>query len=156
MPSKFVSFIGLLSVVALCCSAAAAADTPRQPFNGKDLSGWKTKGGEPAETLIVGTAEIDSKDVTQLTVVPGGSDLINAHAHARDFYTEEQFGDGVYEMEFMVPQRSNSGIYLMGEYEIQILDSYGREKIGPGDVGGIYGVQRRASTRRKRPANGSK
>jgi hypothetical protein len=28
----------------------------------------------------------------------------------------------------------------MGEYEIQILDSFGKEKVGPGDVGGIYGA----------------
>ena len=41
----------------------------------------------------------------------------------------------------MVPRRSNSGIYLMGEYEVQLLDSYGREEVGPGDVGGLYGAQ---------------
>jgi hypothetical protein len=39
----------------------------------------------------------------------------------------------------MVPKGSNSGIYLMGEYEIQILDSFGKAKVGPGDLGGIYG-----------------
>jgi len=39
----------------------------------------------------------------------------------------------------MVPQGSNSGIYVMGEYEIQVLDSYGRQKMGSGDMGAIYG-----------------
>jgi Domain of Unknown Function (DUF1080) len=38
----------------------------------------------------------------------------------------------------MIPKGSNSGIYLMGEYEVQVLDSYGKEKVGPGDMGGIY------------------
>jgi hypothetical protein len=28
----------------------------------------------------------------------------------------------------------------MGEYEIQILDSFGREKVGPSDLGGLYKV----------------
>ncbi len=38
----------------------------------------------------------------------------------------------------MIPKGSNSGIYLMGEYEVQVLDSYGKETVGPGDMGGIY------------------
>ena len=41
----------------------------------------------------------------------------------------------------MVPKGSNSGIYVMGEYEVQILDSYGKTKVGAGDVGGLYGAQ---------------
>ena len=41
----------------------------------------------------------------------------------------------------MVPKGSNSGIYLHGNYEVQVLDSFGRENIGPGDIGGIYGAQ---------------
>ena len=40
----------------------------------------------------------------------------------------------------MVPKGSNSGIYVMGEYEIQVLDSYGKEKVGKGDMGGLYGI----------------
>jgi hypothetical protein len=112
-----------------------------QPFNGKDLTGWLTKGGAPEETLKVGTAKVDPENPRGLIVEPGGSELANFKAHARDFYTEAKFGDAVFEIEFMVPQGSNSGIYVMGEYEVQILDSYGREKVGPGDVGGLYGAQ---------------
>ena len=41
-------------------------------------------------------------------------------------------------VEFMVPKGSNSGVYLMGRYEIQILDSYGKKKVSHGDCGGIY------------------
>jgi hypothetical protein len=40
----------------------------------------------------------------------------------------------------MVPQGSNSGIYVMGEYEVQILDSFGKEQVGAGDIGGLYGA----------------
>ena len=40
----------------------------------------------------------------------------------------------------MVPRGSNSGIYLQGNYEIQILDSFGKQRVGPGDIGGIYGA----------------
>jgi hypothetical protein len=38
----------------------------------------------------------------------------------------------------MVPKGSNSGVYFMGRYEIQILDSWGRESPRSGDCGGIY------------------
>ena len=51
-----------------------------------------------------------------------------------DIFTDEKFGDIHLELEFMVPKGSNSGIYLMGEYEVQILDSYGKpdDKLAPG------------------------
>lgn len=52
--------------------------------------------------------------------------------------TRQSFGDVRVELEFMIPQGSNAGIYLMGRYEVQILDSYGKEKVGSGDLGGIY------------------
>ena len=40
----------------------------------------------------------------------------------------------------MIPKSSNSGIYLMGRYEIQILDSYGKPDNGLSfsDCGGVY------------------
>jgi ketosteroid isomerase-like protein len=52
--------------------------------------------------------------------------------------TRNSFGDVRVELEFMIPQGSNAGIYLMGRYEVQILDSHGKEKVGSGDLGGIY------------------
>jgi hypothetical protein len=40
-----------------------------------------------------------------------------------------------------VPKGSNSGVYLMGRYEIQVLDSYGKTKPGTGDLGGVYNTK---------------
>jgi hypothetical protein len=37
-----------------------------------------------------------------------------------------------------VPEGSNSGVYLPGSYEVQVLDSWGKTDIGHGDCGGIY------------------
>ena len=44
------------------------------------------------------------------------------------------------EVEFIIPKGSNSGVYLMGEYEVQIIDSFGKadDQLKPGDMGGIY------------------
>ena len=60
---------------------------------------------------------------------------------AKDFVTEKEFGDAEVHVEFCIPKHSNSGVYLMGCYEIQIYDSYGVEKDKyPGiECGGIYG-----------------
>lgn len=52
--------------------------------------------------------------------------------------TRGVFGDAKVELEFMIPKGSNAGIYLMGRYEVQILDSFGKERVGSGDLGGIY------------------
>jgi hypothetical protein len=38
----------------------------------------------------------------------------------------------------MIPKNSNSGVKMMGIYEIQILDSYGKEKPDSGDCGAVY------------------
>ncbi len=119
-------------------SPAADAKVIR-PFNGKDLSGWKFQGKESKGT--VGKAELDPKNPSLLVVQPGTGEMINkSGGHGVDIYTEEKFGDCTIELEFMVPRGSNSGIYVMGEYEIQILDSYGKKKVGPGDLGGLYGA----------------
>lgn len=52
--------------------------------------------------------------------------------------TRDEFGDVRIDLEFMIPKGSNSGVYVQGRYEIQILDSWGKEKVSAGDCGGIY------------------
>lgn len=55
-----------------------------------------------------------------------------------DIFSTEKFGDVDLSLEYMVAQGSNSGVYLQGNYEIQILDSWTSTKTKPGDNGGIY------------------
>lgn len=55
-----------------------------------------------------------------------------------DLYTNLQHGDADVELDFMMAKRSNSGIYLQGRYEVQLLDSWGVNTTKPGDNGGIY------------------
>lgn len=110
------------------------------PFNGKDLTGWKVKGAAEKSKWKVGKASLDAADPKKLTV-GGGEELVNATGGGVDLYTEQKWGDAVIELELMVPKGSNSGVYVMGEYEVQILDSFGKEKVGAGDIGGLYGAQ---------------
>ncbi len=77
-----------------------------------------------------------------------------------DLETKRSFGDFRLHVEFQVPQssssaseqnRGNSGIYLQGRYEVQVLDSYRRTLSGQNDAGAIYGIKD-ASRNASRPA----
>ncbi|MDB5311880.1 MAG: hypothetical protein JWO38_6082 [Gemmataceae bacterium] len=135
--------LALTAVTALALLPAARAEDakPVELFNGKDLTGWKFKGDEKRSRWQATTAKLDPKDPQRLEISgpgPEGNWLVNTTPGSLDLYTEAAFGDALVELEFMIPKGSNSGIYLMGEYEVQILDSYGKVKVGPGDLGGIY------------------
>jgi Domain of Unknown Function (DUF1080)/PA14 domain len=49
-----------------------------------------------------------------------------------------EHGDIELELEVMLPKGSNSGIYLQGRYEVQLLDSWGVKNPSFSDIGGIY------------------
>lgn len=126
-------------------TSCAFSGEPVRPFNGTDLSGWKFR-DKNKSTWVVGRCRMDEKDHSKLDVRvippqadggPGVREMI-VPKPGTDIFTEAKFGDCVVEVEVMIPKGSNSGIYLMGEYEVQVLDSYGRTKVGPGDMGGIY------------------
>lgn len=135
MTRWFTSTAALLALAAF----ATADEKTVTLFTGKDLSGWKVRGKAETSKWKIGTATLNAKEPAKFDfALKETGDLVNAEAHSHDLYTEAKFGDCTVELEVMVPKGSNSGIYLMGEYEVQILDSYGKDKVGPGDMGGIY------------------
>ncbi len=87
-------------------------------FNGKDLSGWHVDG-----------------DKNQWMVKDG---ILTSPESGSNFITDQKFQDFKLHAEFRFPKGSNSGIYLRGRYEVQIVDSEGLE---PSDIyiGGVYG-----------------
>ena len=91
-------------------------------FNGKDLAGWKARQHHPgrASKWVVHDGILENTDP--------GVDLI----------TEQEFGDSELHIEYLVPEDGNSGIFLRGRYEIQILDSLGREYSYPAENGAVY------------------
>ena len=102
-------------------------DTAVVLFDGKDLSNWTKLDGEaPAWEIADGA----------MTVTAGGGDIV----------TRERFIDFLLHLEFMTPDmpdatgqaKGNSGVFLQGRYEIQVLDSYGIDVPGKGDCGAIY------------------
>jgi len=144
--NKTLKTFGIATLIAAWLPAAATVGAEKgqcvMPL-GKTLDGWKLKGPQQRSHWTVGVAKVDPNEANALTVSPlgdGPAELINARGGGVDISTEQEFGDCTVELEVMVPKGSNSGIYLMGQYEVQILDSFGKEKVGAGDIGGIYGA----------------
>ena len=112
-------------------------------FNGQNLDEWTTNARSgKANRWAAGKAKVSANDPKKLEKVEGAGELINltpAHGQSQDIYSKAKFGDCRIEVEVMVPRGSNSGIYVMGEYEVQVLDSYDKTKMGSGDMGAIYG-----------------
>ena len=119
---------------------ADATDMPTVPppagatvlFDGKSLDAWTKKDGKsPAHWKLVDGGAMQ---------VPGGGGIITKQKFAGSFKLH---------VEFRVPYmpkasgqgRGNSGVYVQGRYEIQVLDSYGLNS-KDNDCGGIYSVSK--------------
>lgn len=109
----------------------AARDVPSDAialFDGRDLSEWRSVRGGPAPWQV--------RDEF-VEVVPSSGDIETARG----------FGDVQLHVEWATPaevsgegqERGNSGVFLMGRYELQILDSYQNETYADGQAGAIYG-----------------
>lgn len=120
-------------------SGASKPSAIATPFNGNNLEGWRLKRPRGSH-WVAGTATVDGEDPTKLKVKNEPGELVNSSGGGVDIFTDETFGDCTLEIELMVPQGSNSGIYLHGNYEVQVFDSWGKEKPTAADIGGIYGA----------------
>jgi hypothetical protein len=105
-------------------------------FGGKDLSKWERRPGpkdadkslEPKWKIENGYAEIVPKSGT--------------------IGTKEKFGDCEIHIEWATPAevsgkgqgRGNSGVFLPGHQELQVLDSYDNDTYPDGQAGAIYGM----------------
>jgi hypothetical protein len=114
---------------------ASTAEVPGKPpadavvlFDGRDLSAWVGRNGEPAAWKVEGG---------YMEVAPGTGDIL----------TRASFGDCHLHLEWATPAevrgnsqgRGNSGVFLMGLYEIQVLDCYDNPTYADGTAGAIYG-----------------
>ena len=96
-------------------------------FNGQTLAGWLSRDGEAKWKVEHGYME----------VVPKTGDI----------WTQERFGDCQLHLEFACPAvikgesqgRGNSGVFLMGIYEIQVLDGYENPTYADGITASVYG-----------------
>ena len=136
-----------LAVLLLLVASVVSQDPVPAPagslalFDGQSTDAWvHRKDGSPCKWSVRDGA---------MEVTRGTSDILS----------KRHFSDFQLHLEFWLPKtpegtgwqgRSNSGVYLQGRYEIQVLDSYGIDKLRPGDCGGIYS-QKAADRNAARP-----
>jgi hypothetical protein len=97
-------------------------------YNGHDLSNWESVEGGPARW---------KPESSYFEVGPGTGDI----------QTKQTFGDCQLHVEWATPSpphgedqdRGNSGVFLMGLYEIQVLDSYESKTYADGQAAAVYG-----------------
>jgi hypothetical protein len=95
-------------------------------FDGTDLSKWRKENGDPAEWQVA-----------------NGCATVNGTGY---IFTRQEFGDVQLHVEWATPSevsgdgqgRGNSGVYLMGRYEIQVLDSYQNPTYPNGQASAFY------------------
>jgi hypothetical protein len=97
-------------------------------FNGKNLDGWKLTNPNHTNGWIAEDGVLVNKPIQ-----PKGK----GHVSYGNLRTIHEFKDFKLKFEVNVPEKSNSGVYLRGIYELQVLDSYGKP-LSPHNMGAIY------------------
>jgi hypothetical protein len=125
---KLLSLFALSALVFAAAPSLAADDAEAgfQPLcNGKDLLGWKLR--NPAGH-------------NSWSVLPGGvlKNTVEKGVHGTDLLTEKNYLNFTVRYEFMTPDGSNSGFYLRGRHEIQILGDYPQGKAAISGNGSLY------------------
>ena len=101
--------------------------TPVKLFNGKDLTGWRLINPNQTNGFKVENGELINDPVSR-----EGQRI--SYGNLR---TNSEFDDFKLTLEVNIPQGSNSGVYLRGMYEVQVVDSYGKE-LDSHNMGGLY------------------
>ncbi|MDG1890330.1 MAG: DUF1080 domain-containing protein [Verrucomicrobiota bacterium] len=97
---------------------------------------WRLPHGHWKEVGQVSLKETDDKAFQ----LEGGKGVFLNHPSGgtSNLTSHVQHGDVSMHVEFNVPKGSNSGVYLQGRYEVQVLDSWGKAEVQHSDCGGIY------------------
>lgn len=107
-------------------SDAEVAEGFRPIFNGENLDGWKLRHAD-------GVFSWSAQNGMLVNEMP-------EKGHGTDLVSEEKFGDFVVRYDYLVPKGANSGFYLRGRYEVQILDDHGSAPAVGGN-GAIYSLK---------------
>jgi 3-keto-disaccharide hydrolase len=152
MRHPFLSALGVACALGMLGAPKAAAqparleraDLPPNTIALTDLRGFRPT---TANWRVAGDASVDRNRPNVLAAEPGAGVLVNTPTDAAKGHllTTWEHGDLDLSLDVMLPRASNSGVYLMGRYEVQLFDSWNVRTPTFADLGGIY--QRWDSTR---------
>lgn len=107
-------------------------------FSGSNLDDWKPL-FEKSAWMTAGGISLDENNKKRFSIQDGEGVMVNGpRGNTSNLISKFEHGDCEMHIEFVVPEGSNSGIYFQGLYEIQILDSFGKDVVEFSDCGGIY------------------
>jgi hypothetical protein len=109
--------------------AAVKFGPPITLFNGKDLAGWVAKETNRPSAWSVENGMLINRPPAHAAGQP--------KVTTANLRTEREFEDFNLKLEVNVPAGSNSGVYLRGIYEVQVLDSLGRP-LNAENMGALY------------------
>lgn len=101
---------------------------PIELFNGKDLDNWELA----EKDATSGWKALDGAMVNDPVQIEGEDHIQYGNLRTRDSYEDFNL-----KLEVNVPKGSNSGVYLRGIYEVQVVDSYGKD-LDAHNMGGLY------------------
>lgn len=134
--SLLARLAGALSLATLGLVLGGCAECTQVILGKGDLSNIRPPHGD---WQTVGDVKLDPSDPKKFVLVPGKGVVVNGPGgRTVDILTTAEYADMRLEVDFNVPKGSNSGIYFMGRYEVQIFDSYGVADLKHSDCGGIY------------------
>jgi hypothetical protein len=130
----------LLVITALLCAVPATGLTGDtaciEPLKPGDLSAWREPLGE---WCVADDVAKDPADERKFTIKDGKGVIVNgSKGRTGNLLTKMEHADVEAHVEFCVPRGSNSGVYFMARYEIQVFDSWRVEHPKYSDCGGIY------------------
>lgn len=138
--SNFIgrSMIGFLCAcgTGLAFSQQASGQSVQIPL--QDFSSFKDAG---KSWQIAGDVNAELGKENVLKTSSGTGVLVNLPGKktpGQDLFSGFEHGDVDIELDYLLAEGSNSGIYLQGRYELQLLDSWGVVSPKAGDNGGIY------------------
>ncbi|SHF85417.1 PA14 domain-containing protein [Fodinibius roseus] len=119
------------------CREQAAETLPMDSLSLNSLDAFHSVGGN---WTIAGDIESNRRQVHNLQSIDGRGTLVNIPSgEAKDhLITKWTHGDLELEVDFLMPGGSDSGLFLMGRYEVQLADSWGVENTGYPGLGSVY------------------
>lgn len=144
------SILAALAILAAGChkpggSPATAADSttiPYQIVSLRDTASFTYSSPHHGNWSVASGVFSDRNVTHSLETTPGTGILVSrpTDSDKAELLTRFKHGDIDLELDFMMPKGSNSGIYFMGRYEVQLFDSWLKPKdsLHFGDCGGIY------------------
>jgi Domain of Unknown Function (DUF1080) len=131
----------LLAVVAQAQMPKLSGPGWKPLIQGDGLAGWHAPENQATAWYRASGVTVKEGPKHQLLERMGeaGPLLVNGpDGRTTQLVSDDRFGDLELYLEFLIPAKSNSGIYIAGLYEVQILDSFGVEHPGVHDCGAIY------------------